>query len=300
MSSDQTSIPPPEAELLLPSQDVVIYGIGLMGGSLALALRPHVKSITAIDPDEQTRALAQEFALFDQIYPYPPPVSISTSLIFLASPVRSNNHILQSLHAWHSNKAVVLDLGSTKSRTLKFMEELPARFDPVGGHPMCGKEKSGLEHASADLFNNAVFALCGLPRTSSHARALVTELVKTIQSQPLWIDPHTHDRWVAYTSHLPYLLATSLASVIPQETAPLAGPGYQSTTRLAESNLPMMLDIISTNRENILIALQETIQLLQVYHQQLESSSFDAFAESLSVGQVKRKKLLSSKHELPA
>ncbi|MGE5224674.1 MAG: prephenate dehydrogenase, partial [Omnitrophica WOR_2 bacterium] len=136
------------------------------------------------------------------------------------------------------------------------MEALPARFDPVGGHPMCGKEVSGLANAGPALFHNAAFILSALSRTSAKARSLAIQLVEAVGAHPLWLDGQVHDRWVAATSHLPFLLANSLAFCTPEETAGVVGPGFRSTARLAPSSPRMMRDILETNQAQILLALR--------------------------------------------
>jgi len=149
---------------------------------------------------------------------------------------------------------VVLDLGSTKVDICRELEGLPGRFDPVGGHPMGGKERGGLENADAAIFAGATFALTALKRTSQRARAMAEGLARLLGSRPVWMEAEAHDRWAAATSHLPYLLANALALATPVEAAALVGPGFRSTSRLAASFTPMMLDVLMTNRENVLEA----------------------------------------------
>lgn len=236
---------------------IAICGLGLTGGSLAMALRGRCAALLGIDPDPETLTLARRLDLVDQASPDPAALLPQADLILLAAPVRAIIELLRQLPRLHSGSAVVLDVGSTKRAILAAMETLPARFDPIGGHPMCGKELPSLAHAEAAMFQGAVFALVPLPRTSSRARALAEQLVQIIGSHPIWLDAATHDRWTAATSHLPYLLANALAAATPVEAAPLVGPGFRSTTRLAKSSVPMMLDILATNSDYILEALQQ-------------------------------------------
>ena len=239
----------------LASSRVGILGLGLMGGSLALALRGRCAHLLGADPDPRVVRLAEEMKFLDQASTDPGEILPQTDLVVLAAPVGAIIHLIGELAALHPGRAVVLDIGSTKTQIAAAMEKLPERFDPIGGHPMCGKEKASLAHAEAGLFAGAVFALIPLERTSPRARSLAEQLVGAIGSLPVWLDALTHDRWVAATSHLPYLVANALALATPGEAAPLVGPGFRSTTRLAASFAPMMLDALSTNRENILQAL---------------------------------------------
>jgi prephenate dehydrogenase len=208
-----------------------------------------------MDTDSETRSLARQMDLFDAVLAQPGEVSAAVDVIVLAAPVRAILQLLDELPGFHSRHAVVLDLGSTKVEVMRAMAGLPDRFDPVGGHPMCGKEQSGLRHADAALFQNAPFALSALPRTSTHARSVAEQIVTAVGAAPLWLDADLHDRWTAATSHLPYLLACTLTLVQPAEAAPLVGPGLRSTARLAGSSPEMMGDVLLTNREPILAML---------------------------------------------
>jgi prephenate dehydrogenase len=136
------------------------------------------------------------------------------------------------------------------------MDELPGRFDPLGGHPMCGKEITGLENAESGLFQEAVFAFTALERTSSKAKSFADQLAHEIGSRPLWIDADTHDQWSAAVSHLPYLMAAALSAATPLDSGQLVGPGFRSTTRIAATPTSIMLDVLESNQENILECLE--------------------------------------------
>jgi prephenate dehydrogenase len=149
---------------------------------------------------------------------------------------------------------------------------------------MCGKEKASLAYAEAGLYRDAPFALTPLERTTPRARSLAEQLVQAVGARPLWIDAETHDRWVAATSHLPYLLANTLAAVTPLEAGPLVGPGFRSTTRLAPASLTMMVDILATNRENILECVQRFRQTLDTIEHSLEAGDLESLRAQLAQG----------------
>ncbi len=235
---------------------MAVVGLGLMGGSLALALHGRVAALVGYDPDPQVVSLANQQQVVDRASSDLGEILPGSDLVVLAAPVLAILDLLHRLDQLHPGPAVVLDLGSTKTLVAAAMASLPERFDPLGGHPMCGKEKASLVNADQGMFRGAVFALTPLPRTSHSAKKLVQELVKGIGAQELWLDPASHDRWAAATSHLPYLLAHALTLATPLDTAPLVGPGFLSTSRLAGSYTPMMLDVLQTNRQNILAALR--------------------------------------------
>src|SRR5512142_2192162 len=128
---------------------VAILGLGLMGGSLALALRGRCAELIGIDPDPAVLDLASRWRLVDRLDAQPARLLPEADVVVLAAPVRAILRLLADLPAAHPGAPVVLDLGSTKGDVLRAMDGLPGRFDPIGGHPMCGKERSSLREAEA-------------------------------------------------------------------------------------------------------------------------------------------------------
>ena len=261
---------------------VAILGLGLMGGSLAMALHGRCARLLGIDPDPATLALAEQLGLADRLSQDPAILLPGADLVVLAAPVGSILRLLGDLPRLHPGRAVVLDLGSTKTGVVRAMAALPPRFEPVGGHPMCGKERSSLAEAEAQLYQGATFALTSLSSTTPRARSLAEELVRGVGAQPLWLEAETHDRWVAATSHLPYLVACALAAATPEETGPMVGPGFRSTARLAASPTSVMLDVLSTNRANLL----EAIGRFRLHLDQIEACLVDVEARPGELAQV--------------
>ncbi len=234
---------------------IAILGLGLMGGSLALALRGHCRALFGADPDPEAVNLARRDRVVDAASTQAGEILPEADLVILAAPVRAIIATIEQLPELHPGSPMVMDLGSTKRSICQALAELPARFDPIGGHPMCGKETPGLVYADPSIFQGAAFILTSLERTSPQAQYLAEHIVRAIKSRPVWLDAHTHDRWVAATSHLPYVLSVSLALATPGEAAPLVGPGFRGVSRLAASSAAMMSDALSTNGDNLLLAL---------------------------------------------
>ena len=241
---------------ILATSRIAILGLGLMGGSLALALRGRCQELLGIDSDPDTLIQAEELEIFDRLSTDPTEILPRAEVVILATPLNAILKIIKKMSSLHPGSAIVLDLGSTKAQVLQAMEELPERFDPLGGHPMCGKETSGLENSEAGLFQEAVFAFTALERTSSKARSFANQLAREIGSRPLWIDADMHDQWSAAVSHLPYLMATALCAATPLDSGQLLGPGFRSTTRIAATPTSVMLDVLETNQRNILERLK--------------------------------------------
>jgi prephenate dehydrogenase len=265
----------------LADKRMAVIGLGLMGGSLALALHGKVAALSGYDPDPQVVSLAKQRKVVEHASSDLSEILAGTDLIVLAAPVLAILEILNNLDHLHPDPAVVLDLGSTKTQVLAAMASLPERFEPVGGHPMCGKEKASLINADPLIYRGATFALTLLSRTSQQAKQLVQELVSQVGSQVFWLDAEVHDRWAAATSHLPYLLANALTLATPLEAAPLIGPGFLSTSRLAGGYAPMMLDVVRTNRQNILQALRNFRDQLDEIELCLDREDFKALEDIL-------------------
>jgi prephenate dehydrogenase len=231
---------------------IAIVGLGLMGGSLAMALRGHCRTCCAYDPDPETIASALNRQIVDHASDDPVEILADADIVILAAPVLAIIDWIERIPSLMPSPAIIMDLGSTKTQICRAFETLPPRFDPIGGHPMTGKEKSGLAGAEKSLYRDAAFALSPLPRTSSRARSLALAIIKIVGARELWITPALHDRYVAATSHVPYLVSSALALATPEETMALSGPGFLSTTRLAASSPALMIEILATNQTNIL------------------------------------------------
>jgi prephenate dehydrogenase len=289
LNSDSEWIPETLAETT-----VAIWGIGLMGGSLALALRGRTAAIFGIDPDEQVCRQAMDINLFTRVCTNPSELLPKANLIILCAPLGLIPALIKQIPLDHPGHAVVMDIGSTKNNILPIMEELPDRFIPIGGHPMSGKEVRSLSNASADLYQGSSFALLALPRTLQKASNLVMQLVHAIGAHPVWLDPLEHDRWASAISALPYLVANCLSGVTPLEAAPLVGPGYKSTTRLAGENIDMMHYILSNNRENVLKDLQNFHARLELIEDALENKDFEKLQILFEEGAARRFAIMDS------
>ncbi|HLF89808.1 MAG TPA: prephenate dehydrogenase/arogenate dehydrogenase family protein [Anaerolineales bacterium] len=272
---------------LLSQTTIAIFGLGLMGGSLALGLHGKCARIIGVDPDSETCHLAQAHNVTDLASTTPTGFVDQAGLVILAAPVRGILTLIEQLPRLHPGSPVVLDLGSTKMEICHALENLPDRFDPIGGHPMCGKETSGLANADPAIFQGAAFALTPLSRTREHARTLAREVAIALGAHPIWLDAATHDEWVAHTSHLPYLLAAALAHATPEETAPLTGSGFRSTARLAGSSPHMMSDVLMTNRAPILRALARFRTSLDQLETQLRDND-PSLKTTLTEAQIRR------------
>lgn len=262
----------------LSSARVAVWGLGLMGGSLAMALNGKCAELVGIDKDPAVIALAVDRGVVQTATTDPRSGLDGADLIILAMPVCTILDVMADIPKLCKTPAVIIDLGSTKSEIMRAMAKLPERFAAVGGHPMCGKEKSTLENADANLFQGAAFGLVSLDRTPVAARQIAENLVAVLGAHPVWVDAEDHDRWVASTSHVPFLMASALAGCTPQEAAPLVSPGFRGAARLAKTDPGMMMDILATNTENVRHALAQFRAVLDRYDDLMEQEQYTELA----------------------
>jgi prephenate dehydrogenase len=266
----------------LSEMTVGILGLGLMGGSLAKALRGHCRKIIGWDLDPVSLMTALTEGVVDAGGAALGPYADEVDFLVMAVPVETIQALIPVLPEVFTRPVMVMDLGSAKSGVMRAFNGLPPRFDVLGGHPMCGKAQGGFESSEAGLYRGAVFALVASERTTGAARSLGEALVTAVGARALWLSASVHDQWAAGTSHLPYLVSCVLADVTPEEAAPLIGPGFRSTTRLAGTPLSMMGDILCTNRENILARMDAFLDAFQTLRDSYASRNDDAFFDQLS------------------
>jgi prephenate dehydrogenase len=276
----------------LRTSKIVIIGLGLMGGSLAQAIQPYCQKIYGIDTDPEAIEDAIKSGIFEAVSCEPMPWFSTVDLIVLAAPVKVIVDLIEQIPEWHPGKAMVIDLGSTKESIVAAMEAMPERFDPLGGHPMCGKEISSFKSSDASLFEGHPFILTPLKRTSQKMLQFAEEIIDCIGANTIYLDPVTHDRWVSATSHVPHIIANSLAAVTPSEAASLIGPGFRSSARLAATSTKILLDILQTNRLNILTQITAFEHHLCVIKNLLESEEYSELAETLDQGKRQYHSLL--------
>lgn len=237
---------------------VAIVGLGLMGGSLALAFKEKEKGtkIVGVTRSRATldKALAQGAidVASDQL-----DAVRETEIIVLAAPVRTILEQIPRLATTARDGALILDMGSTKRAIVAAMNRLPERLEAVGGHPMCGKEVAGFDASDVTLYQNKVFVLAPSARSSPSAMHKARALAELIGARVAILDAARHDEIVAAISHLPYVVASNLVATVSDFAAndpqvwEIASSGFRDTSRLAASDVQMMIDILLTNSENV-------------------------------------------------
>ena len=244
-----------------------IVGLGLIGGSIALAARQVWPSslVVAVDNKDVLETAMRLHAI--DVAADDPVVLAEVDLVVLAAPVSQNIAFLVAINDCVRQPAVVTDVGSTKRTTVAAAKLLAPRFTFVGGHPLAGAAVGGLEHARADLFRGRPWLLTPKDDGSSGAVEKLSAFVRALGAEPRVLDAEAHDRLMAYLSHLPQLAASALmqavGDAIGADGLQLAGRGLVDTTRLASSPSDIWRDVASTNASEIGPALDGLISTLQ-------------------------------------
>jgi prephenate dehydrogenase len=269
-------------------QRVTILGTGLIGGSFARALRKYTPDMQIVGWDRPDVIVeARQSGVIDEgFFESLEPAIRRADLIYIALPIGTTLDLLPELAHHGPPRALVTDAGSTKERIWQaaselFVEEGGPIF--LAGHPMAGRELSGLSHADADLFKGAAYALIGQSDDTHDPR--ITAFVKILEkigARPLWLGAQQHDYAVGLASHLPQLAAVALGSFLydhlDEKGLPitLAGPGLRDTLRLAGSPYTLWRDIVLTNREVLSAALDLLARRIEDLRERLGSRELEA------------------------
>jgi prephenate dehydrogenase len=240
------------------SRHLAVVGLGLMGGSLALALRSHAQHITGVDPDAESRRIAVERGIVDEATEDLRSGVHDADCVLICAPVRTIISLIRGrIGSYLRANTLLIDIGSTKEDICDAMGTLPIGVGAIGGHPMTGKESSGLLSSDGSIYRARPFVLCPTRRTTPATRLRARALVEALDAVPIEMNAHQHDRVVAAISHLPYLLSTALVATVAQEGQnddsvwKLAAGGFRDMSRLAAQDLSMMGDILSTNTQAV-------------------------------------------------
>ncbi len=240
-----------------------IVGLGLMGASLAMAVRGQHAHISAVTRRQETADEALKRKIVDAATTDFEAGVRDADLIVLAAPVRTIIQQLDDLRFFENLRFCVTDLGSTKTEIVNAMDALPEHVRAVGSHPMCGREVTGLDAADATLYQNKTWVLTRTLRTDDASFAEVKALAEAAGANTIELEAQRHDHLVSLISHLPYAVSTALmqtvdaTSVNDDAVYGVAASGFRDTTRIAASDVSMMLDILMTNADAVLGSVRD-------------------------------------------
>ncbi len=263
---------------------ISILGVGLIGGSLALAWK-HAKAdihITGFASPE-TLEKAKRRGAVDSLAASVQDAVRDADLVVLASPVSNILATIPTISGHLKAGALVTDVGGVKAAiTERAAEEFSDDVYFIGGHPMAGSEREGIEAADPFLFQNAVYVLCPQPNLPDGLFRQFASLIDCTGARILLLQPDVHDRIAAAVSHLPQMLAVALINMVGNENEndsrflQLAAGGFRDLTRIASSPFGMWSDILETNTEFIKKAIDQFIELFQEYKENLDSEKLPA------------------------
>ena len=263
---------------------IAIIGLGLIGGSIGLALKklnePEWEIVGYVRRSEVASA-ALKLGAVDKVEMSLECAAREADLVIIATPVLTIKEILSRIAGCLSSGCIVTDTASTKLEVMKWAEELlPPKVDFVGGHPMAGKETYGIQAAEAKLFQGSAYCLTPAKKTSPQAVDKVANVVKKLGATPLFVDAQEHDNLVAGISHLPMLLSAALVSATTKDSSwgkmsKLAASGYRDLTRLASGNPEVNAHICLTNRQAIIHWIDEFSKVLARYRQLVDVGNED-------------------------
>lgn len=277
---------------------LAIVGIGLIGGSVALAARARglTQHIVGVDRDAGCRARALSLGVIDEAAGDFVAVAGCEVIVF-STPVDVIARQVLEAASLCAAGALLTDTGSTKGEIVRAVEEgLPAGVSFVGAHPLAGSEKHGPEHADPNLFQGKLTVVTPTARTPVDALRRAVAFWEGLGSRVRVMDGDEHDRALALTSHLPHLAASALAGILPPELYELTASGFRDTTRLAAASPALWTAICRQNRTALLDALARFQGRLEEFRQALEHGDAERIDALLAEG-VKVKTDLASRAE---
>ena len=286
---------------------VAILGLGLIGGSLGLALRQagsEQVEVTGFARRSITGEQALQMGAVDKLADTPQAAVQDADFVFLCTPVLQMLPMAETVLPAMKPGAVLADVGSTKSWFVKKIRSLlPPRIHYIGGHPMAGRERSGMEAAQADLFRDKWFIFTPLPDTPLELMQRLQKLIRLTGAKMAELDEQTHDQVTAVISHVPHVVAAGLVQLLRKQNDPVLaarfiGGGFRDTTRIASSDADMWADICMTNGDNIAAELDATADLLANAAKMIRSGDRPGLHKYFTEAKQLRDDLLSQEKKL--
>jgi len=279
---------------------VAIIGVGLIGGSVGLAIRSRGAAgrVVGVDLDPTRLEQALRLGAIDDIAPDVAAGVAEAEVAVISAPVTATVPLVLEASRFGPDSILIIDVGSTKARMVAEVEaDLRARSRFVGAHPIAGSERQGVEHSRADLFQGRTCVLTVTDRTPSDRAERARNFWTSLGANVVEIDPVTHDHQLALTSHLPHAVASALAATVPPELLAMAAGAYRDGTRVADAEGPLWSGIFLDNRRSILEALSAFEGELDSFREALIAQDRDRLAAWWDRGRGRRSTYLDSTEE---
>jgi prephenate dehydrogenase len=278
---------------------ISIVGVGLLGGSLGMALKQRRLAECVIGYVRRAASVAEckRLGAVDHATRDLHQAVANSDLIILCTPIGQMRPLLKDMLPAIKAGAVITDVGSVKSNVVGDLEGIAVKAGAhfIGSHPMAGGEKTGVTAARPDLFGGAVCVVTTTPNSNRKALSNVESLWRGVGAKLLRLSPATHDKLVSRSSHLPHVVAAELANLVlsvnhPKEQALLCANGFRDTTRIALSSPEMWRDIALANRENLVESLDSFIEGLHTFRRSLAKRDGRAISEFFQRAKERRAK----------
>jgi len=307
---------------------ISIIGMGLIGGSIGLALNRANRGtleILGFDVDLKAAKKAKDLGAISKAASSLNEAVSNANMVIIATPILAIRESLEAMAGIVSPGCVVTDTGSTKEAIMTWADEyLPEEVSFVGGHPIAGKDESGVQAANPDLFRDSRYVVIPGKSAKKEAVDAVLNLVKLLGARNFFMDAFEHDSYVAAISHLPIIMSSALINAVSKspswhELSKLASTGFRDITRLASGSPVMSLDICLTNRDGLLYWIDEAIEELRSYKgqiaeattEQVDDEAIDRLGNNFANSWGQRKKWLTryesgqddepnDKHKIPS
>lgn len=267
-------------------KQVTIIGVGLIGGSLGMAIKKNrvAQEVVGLSHRHTSLVYALKNNAIDKAFYDIKKAVEHADLVVMATPVNSIVTLLPTVARFLKRGCVVTDVGSTKAVIVETAEKNLTSAFFVGSHPLAGSEKRGAEFASPDLFQNSLCIMTPNERTNRFAEERVRALWTRLGADVKTLAPPEHDKILAYISHLPHLVAYALMGAIPSEYLPYGAQGLKDTTRIASSSVHMWNDICMMNSKNVIHSLDELVKTLSLLRKYIiardEQNLFETFRKA--------------------
>ncbi|MDC3402857.1 prephenate dehydrogenase [Flavobacteriaceae bacterium] len=268
-------------------KSVAIIGVGLIGGSWALALKKHFSDITILGADNNQSHLeeALRLGLIDKAVDLD--AAAQSDLVFVSIPVGAASEVILSLLDKVGEHTLIMDAGSTKSALCQSISDHPNRSHFLAAHPIAGTEFSGPAAAKSDLFDGKLMILCEIEKTAIRLQENILTAFQKIGMRLRYMDPESHDKHLAYVSHLSHASSFMLGKTVMDKEADdrnifdLAGSGFASTVRLAKSSPEMWGPIFLQNKEHLSHTLEAYISNLQKFKMLIDKEDLEALTSEM-------------------
>lgn len=287
-------------------QSITIIGLGLLGGSLGLAIQrafPAIKRL-GYSHRKSTRKKALAAGAVDEIHGELADAVSQSQLVILCTPIGLFPDIFEQMANHLPDGCIVTDVGSTKALPVQWAKKyLPSHVEFLGSHPIAGSEQRGVEFSRADLFENAGCIITPTAKTTRKTQTVLRKFWKELHMRVSSMSPQQHDRLLARISHLPHLLAMALVNGSDLKETQFCGKGFLDTTRIASGDPAMWRDILMANAGETDKAITALTKELTKMQTALRNKNEQAIFDMLSQAQTQRNKLVATKlrrKELPA